>query len=153
MLEGHDHMSKVTDVEVSAFSECFLFSIFFFSNLLLHLLHVLISAQSYIMLSCNGWLNMWFPFVVLVLFCSFIKENMNTLFFNSNGVNKSAKYWVELKRRDYRQVKKPLFLFIEWLVVRSCGICVIYISNVINLLSWSYPKCWMYTSTYFVEVI
>ena len=24
LLEGYDHMSKVTDVEVSAFSECFL---------------------------------------------------------------------------------------------------------------------------------
>ena len=29
-LRGHDHMSKVTDVEVSAFSECFLFSFHFF---------------------------------------------------------------------------------------------------------------------------
>ena len=26
LLEGHDPMSKVTDVEVSAFSECFLFA-------------------------------------------------------------------------------------------------------------------------------
>ena len=27
LLEGYDHMSKFTDVEVSAFSECFLFSL------------------------------------------------------------------------------------------------------------------------------
>ena len=30
LLEGHNHMSKVTDVKVSAFSECFLLFSFFF---------------------------------------------------------------------------------------------------------------------------
>ena len=30
LLEGQDYMSKVTDKEVSAFSKCFLFGVFFF---------------------------------------------------------------------------------------------------------------------------